>query len=421
MSGRCARFPWLALAVAHSSGQLDPAAGANTTNRSTPPSSSNNTVVLAPARFTILSASLIRLEHSAEAANPAVWDERATLSFPNGRGAAGDATPLFTVERPTADRVTIRTAELVLEYDRSKEAVGCRTFTSAALAITMSNTGNFWHPGDSSSGNLGGSRLDLGCTSPPSLFDRRRSPNHASRPKTHTTRTRTRTHPSSLEAGVLVHRHRRARHGPVFPPRHPPNTHHTHTHTPPPRHAGYDTFEACYSNGLSVGPLSRDGWAVLDDTGGVRMDTAAQPAMGIPWYSSEHRCDPAHPGVCGPTATDWYFFGHGHSYRDAMADFAMVSGAAALPPRAAFGVWWSTWYDFSQSELTETVLQGYADHGLPLDVVVLDQGWHTLAPPAWHPSNSNCRYVWHAMRNLTSFRPTRRAVGWCRITSHGPT
>ena len=136
---------------------------------------------------------------------------------------------------------------------------------------------------------------------------------------------------------------------------------------------------------------------------GIRMETAPQPEMGIPWYSSEHPCDPAHPGVCGPTTTDWYFFGHGHRYREAMADFAMVSGAAAMPPRAAFGVWWSTWLDFSQQELTKTVLQGYADHGLPLDVVVLDQGWHTLSPldSPWHPSNTNCTllggggYTWN--------------------------
>jgi alpha-glucosidase len=255
---------------------------------------------------------------------PAVWDERATLSFPNGRGDA-TAQSHHTVERPTADRVTITTAELVLEYDRSKEAAGSRTFSSAALAITLSGTGNFWHPGDNSTGNLGGSRLDLGC---------------------------------------------------------------------------YGTFDSCYSSGLSPGPLSTAGWAVLDDTVGVRMQTAILPEMGIPWYSSTYPCDPAHPGVCGPTTTDWYFFGHGHRFKDAMADFAMVSGAATMPPRAAFGVWWSTWYGFSQHELSETVLKGYADHGLPLDVVVLDMDWHTAGGTKRHPSATNCSsgFTWNTAK-----------------------
>ena len=44
------------------------------------------------------------------------------------------------------NRVTITTAELVLEYDRSKEAAGSRTFSSEALVITLTGTGNLWHP-----------------------------------------------------------------------------------------------------------------------------------------------------------------------------------------------------------------------------------------------------------------------------------
>ena len=68
-----------------------------------------------------------------------------------------------------------------------------------------------------------------------------------------------------------------------------------------------------------------------------------------------------------------------------------------MPPRAAFGVWWSTWYEFSQQEFTETVLQGYADHGLPLDVVVLDTDWHTAGGTKSHPSSTNCSggFTWN--------------------------
>ena len=145
----------------------------------------------------------------------------------------------------------------------------------------------------------------------------------------------------------------------------------------------YSTFESCYSNGLSPGPLSTSGWALMDDSGGVRMETKINERVGFPWYSSEYPCHPG--GVCGPTTTDWYFFGHGHRYRDAMADFALVSGKASLPPRSAFGVWWSTWYKFSAQEMTETVLQGFADHKLPLDVVVFDEDWH----------NNGAEFTWN--------------------------
>ena len=99
------------------------------------------------------------------------------------------------------------------------------------------------------------------------------------------------------------------------------------------------------------------------------MDTAINPEVGFPWFSTDK---PAGCVNAPCQLADWYFFGHGRRYREALADFALVSGKASLPPRAAFGIWWSTWYAFSAEEMTQTVLQGYADHGLPLDVLVLD-------------------------------------------------
>jgi hypothetical protein len=135
----------------------------------------------------------------------------------------------------------------------------------------------------------------------------------------------------------------------------------------------------------------------MDDTVGVRMQTRPDPVVGFPWYDSSHPCDAA--GVCSPNQVDSYFFGHGHRYRDAMRDFALVSGKAALPPRVAFGVWWSTWYNFTSYELTHTILEKYKEHGLPLDVVVMDMEWHTVHAPPFHPSMTNCTgwggYTWN--------------------------
>ena len=160
----------------------------------------------------------------------------------------------------------------------------------------------------------------------------------------------------------------------------------------------YATFETCYSNGLGPGPLSTSGWALMDDTEGVRMQTQVDTNVGFPWFDSSHPCD-KEAGVCGSNQRDWYFFGHGHRYRDAMRDFALVSGKASLPPLAAFGVWWSTWYNFTSFEMTHTVLDKYKEHGLPLDVLVMDMEWHTVDAPPSHPSMQNCTgwggYTWN--------------------------
>ena len=193
----------------------------------------NEPVIFGAARFSPISPSLIRLEFGTED----VWDPRPTLSYPGGR-----ATVLanHTVTYPSADTITVTTDELILRYNRSASSGGM--FTNASLSIMLRrDPGTVWRPGDLNLGNLGGSRLDLGC---------------------------------------------------------------------------YATFESCYSNGVSPGPLSTSGWSLMDDTVGVRMQTEDDPELGFPWYDSSHPCDRA--GVCGPTQVDWYFFGHGHRYRDAL-------------------------------------------------------------------------------------------------------
>jgi hypothetical protein len=52
---------------------------------------------------------------------------------------------------------------------------------------------------------------------------------------------------------------------------------------------------------------------------------------------------------------DWYFFGYGHDYRKALGDYVRVAGRIPLPPRFAFGAWWSRYWDYSDQELDELV------------------------------------------------------------------
>ena len=49
--------------------------------------------------------------------------------------------------------------------------------------------------------------------------------------------------------------------------------------------------------------------------------------------------------------TDWYFFGYGHDYKQALGDFVRVAGRIPLPPRFAFGVWWSRYWAYSDAAI----------------------------------------------------------------------
>lgn len=79
----------------------------------------------------------------------------------------------------------------------------------------------------------------------------------------------------------------------------------------------------------------------------------------------------------------WRSDGHNTDFTSlcqVLADAASIFGKIALPPFAAFGIWWSREFAYSQSTLTTEVLEGYATHGLPLHTVVLDYDWHTHNP-----------------------------------------
>ena len=129
----------------------------------------------------------------------------------------------------------------------------------------------------------------------------------------------------------------------------------------------YTSALACYNymnTALGQGLVSRNGWYLLDDSRTFRLvgtPLPSRPQFEIPWH--------APPST---DSADWYFFGHGHEYKRALADFVAVSGAAALPPAAAFGVAWSRWYTYSAETIMEEVVGGFAAHGLPLNTLTLD-------------------------------------------------
>ncbi len=72
---------------------------------------------------------------------------------------------------------------------------------------------------------------------------------------------------------------------------------------------------------------------------------------------------------------DWYFFAYGDDYKSILNDFTLISGKISLPPRFAFGYWWSRYWTYSDYEIRELVTD-FKNHNLPLDVCVIDMDWH---------------------------------------------
>jgi len=122
---------------------------------------------------------------------------------------------------------------------------------------------------------------------------------------------------------------------------------------------------------IEEGLISRSGWAVVDDSSRPLFDSADfsfKVGQNSPW-----------PWVMERPAgdrQDWYFFGYGHDYRKALGDYVRVAGRIPLPPRFAFGTWWSRYWDYSDQEIEE-IVRGFHENSVPLDVFVIDMGWHT--------------------------------------------
>jgi alpha-glucosidase len=122
---------------------------------------------------------------------------------------------------------------------------------------------------------------------------------------------------------------------------------------------------------LGQGLISRSGWTLVDDSTRPLFDSADftfRDGEDSPWPWVMER-----PG--GPRQ-DWYFLAYGHDYRQTLGDFVRVAGRIPLPPRFAFGAWWSRYWAYTDQELNELV-RGFRENDTPLDVFVIDMDWHT--------------------------------------------
>ena len=122
---------------------------------------------------------------------------------------------------------------------------------------------------------------------------------------------------------------------------------------------------------IGPGLLSRDGWTVVDDStrplfDSANFDFSKGEQSPWPWVMLRPNGD----------RQDWYFFGYGHEYKQALHDYVQVAGRIPLPPRFAFGAWWSRYWAYSDQELND-IVRGFHENDVPLDVLVIDMDWHT--------------------------------------------
>jgi alpha-glucosidase (family GH31 glycosyl hydrolase) len=119
---------------------------------------------------------------------------------------------------------------------------------------------------------------------------------------------------------------------------------------------------------LDPGILSRDGWTLIDDS--------KRPLFvenDWDWVLSRPEGN----------RQDWYFFGYGHDYKKQLNDFTEVAGKIPMPPKFAFGVWWSRYWNYTDEELIDLVNQ-FNTFGVPLDVLVVDMDWHLTQDGKWN-------------------------------------
>jgi hypothetical protein len=125
---------------------------------------------------------------------------------------------------------------------------------------------------------------------------------------------------------------------------------------------------------IGPGLISRAGWVLIDDTTRPLFDSTDFRFLEgekSPWPWVIKRPADENPD----SYSDWYFFGYGHAYRQALGDFVRVAGRIPLPPRFAFGAWWSRYWSYSDQELDQ-LIRGFRENSTPLDVLVIDMDWH---------------------------------------------
>lgn len=116
--------------------------------------------------------------------------------------------------------------------------------------------------------------------------------------------------------------------------------------------------------GMEKGILSRDGWTIVDDS---------KTFLFVP--TDDHWQNWSAPRTPLEGRKDLYLFAYGHDYKGCLKDYTRVAGKIPLPPKWAFGYWWSRYWLYSDAEVRELATR-MREVGVPQDVFILDMEWH---------------------------------------------
>ncbi len=72
---------------------------------------------------------------------------------------------------------------------------------------------------------------------------------------------------------------------------------------------------------------------------------------------------------------DTYLFAYREKHIECLHDFLQLSGKIPMLPRYALGNWWSRYYKYTDEEYL-SLMDKFAEKGIPLSVAVLDMDWH---------------------------------------------
>jgi alpha-glucosidase len=300
-------------------------------NGANPVADPHSQLILGRVRITFLTERMVRVELAKKLAS---FDDRPTLAVINRKLPP----PTFNVTRPNSTTAVLQTKLLRITHDTSTlPAMGA--FTPSSLHIELLHPGSgvvfaTWSPGMQDPNNLNGT-MDEG---------------------------------PSFAGGLDCYSQ--------------------------PNDCKYDEI-------IGRGLLSRSGWAIANDTNTTRFlseeedkdEGGAVTPVSMQWVDGKSTRE------AGRTLfDDFYFLAHAKTtskhtastsgaatplapplmdYAATLHDWALVSGRSALPPKDALGVWYSKYYPYSSTTMPRDVVDGYASHGLPLSVVVLDVDWHT--------------------------------------------
>ena len=117
--------------------------------------------------------------------------------------------------------------------------------------------------------------------------------------------------------------------------------------------------------GTEPGPLSRNGYYLLDDSHTAIWNTATD------WVE---------PRGSDKSSQDWYFFVYGSDFKDFLSEMTRLLGPIPMIPRYVLGTWFGSRAGYSEDEWKRIIYRFREEH-VPLDMIVLD-------------SDSSVKYIW---------------------------